>query len=186
MNEPLSTKDKLCACARELFWTLGYSNVSVRDITKAANVDAALVSRYFGGKRGLFEATLADIPTWPALQAAPEDILEAAVESFSQPFDPKTDQANPFTMLLSNVIDREMGDAVRDLFRDSLLDPLTARIGGPYARDRATMLLGALFGMALIRKSFQITPQSDDPLANIRSQNMCLAQSALNYDAQSK
>lgn len=181
MNEAISTKDKLHAVARDLFWTLGYSNVSVRDITKAAGVDAALVSRYFGGKRGLFEATLADIPTWPALQTAPDDLLDAAVESFSQPFDPETDQANPFTMLLTNVIDPEMGDAVRELFRDSLLDPLTAKISGPKARDRAAMLLGALFGMALMRKSFQITPHSDDPLAGIRAQNQHLAKAALNY-----
>ncbi|MEO0371384.1 MAG: TetR family transcriptional regulator, partial [Pseudomonadota bacterium] len=52
MAKPRPTKEKLLGAARDLFWTRGYSNVSVRDITGAAGVDAALVSRYFGGKRG--------------------------------------------------------------------------------------------------------------------------------------
>ena len=58
MMKPLTTKEKILETARQLFWTRGYSNVSVRDITGAAGVDAALVSRYFGGKQGLFEAVL--------------------------------------------------------------------------------------------------------------------------------
>lgn len=182
MNENISTKDKLLSCSRALFWTRGYSNVSVRDVTKSAGVDAALVSRYFGSKRGLFEATLADIPTWGALQAEPENLLEAAVDSFSQPFDPKTDQANPFTMLLANVIDPEMGDPVRELFQNSLLNPLAAKIEGPDARGRATMLLGVLFGMALMRKSFQIEPLTDDPQKDIRAQIHRLADAALQIE----
>ncbi len=184
MNEPISTKDKLLTTARALFWTRGYSNVSVRDITKGAGVDAALVSRYFGGKRGLFEATLADIPTWTALQAEPQDVLDAAVESFSQPFDPEVDQANPFTMLLANVIDPEMGDPVRKLFEESLLGPLTKKLEEPHARDRATMLLSVLFGMALIRKSFQIEPRTEDPLRTLRSQLQYMALAALQYEPQ--
>lgn len=85
------TKEKLLDAARQLFWTRGYSNVSVRDITGAAGVDAALVSRYFGGKQGLFEATLNDIAPWDALSADSNDLLAKVVESFSHPYDPKTD-----------------------------------------------------------------------------------------------
>ncbi|MEM6914610.1 MAG: TetR family transcriptional regulator [Pseudomonadota bacterium] len=156
MDQPLSTKDKLLDAARDLFWTRGYSNVSVRDITNRAGVDVALVSRYFGGKQGLFEATLVTIEPWEALSANREDILPAAVASFSHPFNPETDQANPFTLLLANVIDPEMGDRVRSMVQKHLASPLAQRLGGPDAEQRAALMLAALFGLALMRKNFQL------------------------------
>ena len=47
--------------ACKIFWSKGYSNVSVREISNAAGVDVALIARYFGSKRGLFEATLENL-----------------------------------------------------------------------------------------------------------------------------
>ncbi|MEO0371645.1 MAG: TetR family transcriptional regulator, partial [Pseudomonadota bacterium] len=155
------TKEKLLGAARDLFWTRGYSNVSVRDITGAAGVDAALVSRYFGGKRGLFEATLAEIPSWSALDVDNAQVLTEAVASFSHPFDPATEEANAFTMLLSNIIDPEMGNRIRDLVQTALAEPLAAKLGGPHAGDRAAMILAALFGLALMRKNFQLEALKD-------------------------
>ncbi|MEL7150714.1 MAG: TetR family transcriptional regulator [Pseudomonadota bacterium] len=183
MSHPVSTKDKLLTVARAMFWTRGYSNVSVRDITKAAGVDAALVSRYFGSKFGLFEATLSEIPEWEALEAAPEDLLSAAVASFSHPYDPDVDQANPFTMLLANVIDPEIGAHVRGMVQQKLADPLTERLDGPNAEDRATMLLAALFGMALMRKNFQLKSLATASLDEIEAQTRHLAEAAIRYDA---
>ena len=57
MNKSSDTKQLLLANACKIFWSKGYSNVSVREIAKAAGVDVALIARYFGSKRGLFEAT---------------------------------------------------------------------------------------------------------------------------------
>jgi len=181
MEQPKSTREKLLDAARALFWTRGYSNVSVRDITKAAGVDVALVSRYFGGKQGLFEATLEEIPPWEALEASPDDLLDAAVASFAHPFDPTADQANPFTMLLANVIDPEMGDTVRGLFQRGLADPLAEKLGGEKADERAVMLLAVLFGMALMRKNFRVDALADKPLDEIRAQIRHLAEAALQF-----
>ena len=44
----------VCRFARD-----GYDGASVRDIAADAGVDAALVSRYFGGKEELFNEVLA-------------------------------------------------------------------------------------------------------------------------------
>lgn len=183
MTKTLSTQEKLLLAARELFWTRGYSNVSVRDITKAAGVDVALVSRYFGGKQGLFEATLAEIPTWEALQVERERVLAAAIDSFSHPFDPETDQANPFTMLLANVIDPEMGPHIRGLVQQVMAKPLADKLGGDQSDERSAMLLAVLFGMALMRKNFQLDALSDATLEEIRAQNAHLAEAAMRYKA---
>ncbi|MEM1049191.1 MAG: TetR family transcriptional regulator [Pseudomonadota bacterium] len=181
MSQPNSTRKKLLDAARKLFWTRGYSNVSVRDITKAAGVDVALVSRYFGSKQGLFEATLAEIAPWEALDASPDDLLAAAVASFSKPFDPEGDQANPFTMLLANVIDPEMGDTVRGMVQHNLADPLARKLGGSNPDERAAMLLAILFGMALMRKNFRIDALSTKPLKEIEAQIHHLAVAALQF-----
>ncbi|MEM9048126.1 MAG: TetR family transcriptional regulator [Pseudomonadota bacterium] len=183
MTKTASTRERLLAAARDLFWTRGYSNVSVRDITNAAGVDAALVSRYFGGKQGLFEATLAGIPRWEALDAEGEALLAAAVASFAHPFDPDCVQANPFTMLLSNIIDPEMGDKIRTLVQEGLAAPLARKLDGPYVEERAAMLLAALFGMALMRKNFQIAALTDPPPQEVSAQIRHLAQAALHFKA---
>ncbi|MEM1428834.1 MAG: TetR family transcriptional regulator [Pseudomonadota bacterium] len=182
MRKSTPTKEKLLDSARNLFWTRGYSNVSVRQITKAAGVDVALVSRYFGSKQGLFEATLAEIPPWEALAADPQDLLGAAVESFSHPFDPEADQANAFTMLLANIIDPEMGDRIKDMVQQGLVAPLSKKIGGARAEERAAMLLAALFGMALMRKNFQVNALAGASKAEIEAQIRHLAAAALGFE----
>ncbi len=156
MTKHNPTKEKLLKSAKELFWTRGYSNVSVRDISRAAGVDAALVSRYFGGKEALFDATLEQITHWEPLMAEDDRFLTEAVAFFSKPFDPKQDEATTFSMLLSNIIDPEMGDRIRDLVRHALADPLADKLGGAQAHERAALLLSVLFGAALMRKYFQL------------------------------
>ena len=179
MNKTISTKERLLQAARDLFWTRGYSNVSVRDITGAAGVDAALVSRYFGGKQGLFEATLAEIPHWEALDASREDLLAKTVESISEPYDPETDNVNPFTMLLANVIDPVMGEKTRELVQQALADPLADKVGGADADERVAKLLAVLFGVALMRKNFQLLGLADKSPEELRSLLMKLGQKAL-------
>jgi len=174
MTQTLSTREKLLLAARQLFWTRGYSNVSVREITGAAGVDAALVSRYFGGKQGLFEATLAKMPTWEALASDQDNLLKTAVESFTQPFNAQTDIVNPYTMLLVNVIDPVMGDKIRAFVQSELAAPLAKKIGGAQAEEKAAMLLAILFGAALMRKNFQVRGLADKAPDELRAQIMLL------------
>lgn len=179
MSKSGPTKEKLVAAARELFWTRGYSNVSVRDITGKAGVDAALVSRYFGGKQGLFEATLAEIPPWDALTAEPDELLAKAAGSFAHPFDPETDATNVFTMLLANVIDPEMGGMIRELVQAKLAGPLAKRLDGTGARERAALLLAILFGVALMRKNFQLDGLADKSPEQLQADIIRLGRLAL-------
>ena len=55
MNKSEKTKFKIFEEAKKLFWNYGYSNVSVRQIAKAAKVDVALIPRYYLSKLGLFK-----------------------------------------------------------------------------------------------------------------------------------
>ncbi|MBP3949780.1 forespore capture DNA-binding protein RefZ [Bacillus suaedae] len=50
-----TTKEKMLDAAIRLFHTQGYAGTSVRDIAQKANVNVALISYHFGGKKGLYE-----------------------------------------------------------------------------------------------------------------------------------
>ena len=48
------TRAAILAAARELFAAQGYERTTVRDVAAKAEIDPAMVIRYFGSKDGLF------------------------------------------------------------------------------------------------------------------------------------
>lgn len=54
------SKDRLLQAATALFAEKGYDSVSLREITAAAGVNISMISYYFGNKKGLYDAALAD------------------------------------------------------------------------------------------------------------------------------
>lgn len=55
---PREAREKLMAAATPLFAENGYAGVSIREVAAAAGVNSALISYYFGGKEGLYEAVV--------------------------------------------------------------------------------------------------------------------------------
>ena len=55
-TRPRNGKERILDAAEQLFAQRGFYGVSLRDITRAAGVDVALVAYHFGGKRELFAA----------------------------------------------------------------------------------------------------------------------------------
>lgn len=49
-------KEKLLAAATRLFAEKGFAGVSIRQLGEAAGVNSAMISYYYGGKEGLYEA----------------------------------------------------------------------------------------------------------------------------------
>jgi AcrR family transcriptional regulator len=54
-------KRALVAAARELFVKRGFAEVGIRELSRAAGVTPGMISYYFGGKLGLYEAMLASV-----------------------------------------------------------------------------------------------------------------------------
>lgn len=64
-------KGRLVEAAARIFADHGYAGARVRDIVEAASVNLAAVNYYFGGKEGLYLATLTELASqrralWPA------------------------------------------------------------------------------------------------------------------------
>ena len=56
-----SMKNRLLAAGTELFGEKGFAGTSVRDICTAADASVPMISHYFGGKQGLYDAVLGHI-----------------------------------------------------------------------------------------------------------------------------
>lgn len=57
-REPIEARDKLIAAGEKLFAQRGLAGVSIRELAREAGTNSALISYYFGGKDGLYEAVL--------------------------------------------------------------------------------------------------------------------------------
>lgn len=72
-------RQKLIDSATPLFAWKGYAGVSIRELAKAADVNSAMISYYFGGKEGLYAAVL-DLHLAHLLS-----VIEGAFSSSEQP-----------------------------------------------------------------------------------------------------
>ena len=55
---PQDAKEKLLAAGTKLFAEKGFAGISIRQIADEAGVNSAMISYYFGGKEGLYEAVI--------------------------------------------------------------------------------------------------------------------------------
>ncbi|MDX3385525.1 TetR family transcriptional regulator [Streptomyces niveiscabiei] len=153
----------MSAAARR-FGKYGYDGTSIRDIARAADVDAALVYRYFGSKQGLFEAVadhasalfeplrhlpLEDVPDW---------IHRLAFEG------PGEDEVpHPVLTMLRSPSREEAVGRLRSDVTEIFSEHFARRLDGPDAEVRAELLAAWLLGMTLMRLAVQTPALSSVP-----------------------
>lgn len=177
MSKGIATRNNLLTHARRLFWSRGYSNVSVRQIATSAGVDVALISRHFGGKLGLFEATLTNafdlFETPPASDA---ELIEALVRMFADAPRPKT-EPSPILMLQTNSHDEEVGAMVRSQYDEQIQKFLGQILG----IERAALFAAAIFGFSVAEKSIQVEGIAEPGTKAYEAQLRHLLNAALDY-----
>ena len=158
-----NTRDDVLEVARRRFLAEGYHAVTMRSIAAEAGVDAALISYFFGSKRGLFAAVL-------ALTANPADQLRSALAGDRADFPERV-----LTTLLATWDDPEHGAALRVAVRAAVQDAERARllreaierevvdaladwIGGAGATRRAAALVTQLSGVIFARYVLELSP----------------------------
>jgi AcrR family transcriptional regulator len=162
-RDSVRTRAGLLEAARWLLTRRGYDQIGVREIASRAGVDAALVQRYFGSKKRLFEEAIAGhFDAQPLLAEQPRDRLAGRLAD----------------ILLQSTKDRERFDAtllmlrsapsvdvkrilVRALERE-FLTPLAESIGhGNEGRVRAIAVLGVLAGFDVVHSVLGIDVLGD-------------------------
>lgn len=97
--EDKKAKEKIIDAAIDLFYFQGFKGTSVRQIAEKANVNLALISYHFGGKRGLLEQLMVrfyegyfqsihrEAEREDSALSAHEDLIQAVRSAFSYLFE---------------------------------------------------------------------------------------------------
>lgn len=141
------TRAAILDAAQEAFSTRGYIDTGVREITAAAGVNPALVSRYFGSKERLFEAALSGLLNAALLTAAPRSGFGEAMVSLltEQP----SGRRNPLPMMLLASADPGARAIALRLLQELVLEPLSRWFGADEGASRAARFVVLASGLTL-------------------------------------
>lgn len=166
------TRDVILAAARQKFLEHGYQAVTLRVIAGEAGVDVALISYYFGSKRGLFGAAM-------ALVANPADVLMRVLDGDPATFSQRalramvtiwdSSDARPAleAMVRNAAADESFAALVREMLEREVLGRIADRIGGPHAQARAMAFAGQMAGIIMTRYLLCLEPIASMPVDDI-------------------
>jgi len=140
-----STRERLLDAAERAFAAQGFHAVSIRDITRAAGVDVALVNYYFGGKQALFEevflrrAELLNVERLRRLEtvvskAAPDPpSIEAIIDAFTHPLLDRSARGGPgwkayFALIAQVNNSKEFGGLIMTRYFDPVVHAFIAAL----------------------------------------------------------
>ncbi|MFJ9426342.1 TetR family transcriptional regulator [Streptomyces sp. NPDC101249] len=162
----------LMSAAARCFGRYGYDGTSVRDIGRTADVDAALVYRYFGSKQGLFDAvSTSSTALFEPLRHLPlEDVAEWLHKvAFDGPGEGEV--PHPVLTLLRSPRREEAVGRLRADVTEVFSESFASRLDGPDAEIRAELLAAWMLGMTLLRLAVQtpaLTSAADRTLPYVR------------------
>lgn len=144
-----ATRARLLASARRLLSQASYGEVGVREIAAGADVNAALVNRYFGSKMGLFTEVVGESFTIGDLLVGDRATLGERLARYL--VRPRPDGFDPTLVLLRSAAHPEAGAVLRAALAEQVTTPLADWLGGDDARPRAGLVVAVLFGFTLTR-----------------------------------
>ncbi|WP_371503247.1 TetR family transcriptional regulator [Kitasatospora sp. NBC_00374] len=166
------TRAQILDVARRRFLAEGYHAVTLRSIAAEAGVDLALVSYFFGSKKGLFGACL-------ALAANPAELLAQTLEGDLATFPQRALRAMltvwddpeagaPLRAMLGGAAqDPALAALVKEVIEREMIDKIAARIGGPDAHRRAGNFCTQMAGLILTRCILRLEPVASMPVDEI-------------------
>jgi AcrR family transcriptional regulator len=153
-----ATKATILAAARAQFAAFGYQATTIRAVANAAEIDPAMVMRYFGNKEGLFAAAADFDLRLPDLAGVPRDALGAALVAH---FLDRWEDDETLMALLRTASTNEAAAARMQALFSSQMAPLIARLSGDSragAAARAGLIASQVLGLALCRYVLKLPP----------------------------
>jgi AcrR family transcriptional regulator len=149
------TKSVILAAARQLFAESGYERATIRAIAADANIDPAMVMRYFGNKEQLFAAVAdfdLELPDFPDLD---HDEVGARIVAY---FMDRWERDEALVVLLrSATTNPEAAQRMRETFAGQLL-PVIAKVKPDAPERRAGLIATQVLGLALCRYVLRLPP----------------------------
>lgn len=158
------TRAAILAVARRRFLEDGYHAVTLRSVAGEADVDLALISYYFGSKKGLFGAALA-LGANPAellarvvqegeLSTFPERVVRQVVAVWDDPV-----TGPPLLAMMKTAIDdASLGSLVKEALEREIVDRIAGLVPGRDARQRAAAFTTVVAGLIATRYLLRLEP----------------------------
>lgn len=158
LRNAIQTRDRILRAAQQAFAEKGYSVVGIRHIAAAAEIDPALVMRYFGSKVGLYEAALVDaVPDYPDIDLAHEKFGERLTSRFVEAF--LDDRA--LAMIVLSAGHPEAQAISLKVIRESAIKPLAEWLGPPNAEARAGRMIMLTTGFMFYTRQMPLMSPAD-------------------------
>ena len=148
-----ATRNRIADAASRRFGREGFERTTVRAIAADACVDPALVLHYFGSKEALFAAVSSVDPAATTSDAPTDNAVDMASAALAS----KLGDLAPEVMagLRSILTHPGATQRARASFEREVAD-LAARLDGPTAKRRASLLLASNLGIALARELLEV------------------------------
>ncbi|WP_431842307.1 TetR family transcriptional regulator [Calidifontibacter indicus] len=158
-----TARDDILEAARKLFSDNGFDRTTLRQVADSAGVDPALISHYFGNKRGLFVAAV-EFPSDPAAVLEPVrtcPLDELAATTLRQILQVWASPAGPSVIArFRQALTSGEDELVRDLLTSVILAPIRERLRG--TRDeldlRLTLFASQVAGLLVTREILALPP----------------------------
>ncbi|WP_019855061.1 TetR/AcrR family transcriptional regulator [Actinopolyspora mortivallis] len=159
-RDPAATRTALLRAAAELFAERGFEQTTVRDVAARAEVNQALLFRYFGSKQELFaevlnrnsETLLETVPPAELPRRILENVLsEGAVVGGE----------HTLVGMLRSFGDERAARVLRDELGESYSRRLARLSDARDARLRADLVLAWLFGIGMLRSVLRKSPLAE-------------------------
>ncbi len=158
------TRAAILAAAREQFGLHGYDRTSIRAIASQAQIDPAMVMRYFASKEGLFAAAVDVDLMLPDLKGAPpEELGMRLTQHFLERWEGSLSDDVLVILLRSAVTDPRVAERLQSVFVEQVAAALRP-LGPPGDGDRrAALVASQLLGIALTRYLLRLPAIAERP-----------------------
>ena len=169
-RDAAATKARIQEMAALKFTESGFDGVGIREIADAADVNVALISRYFGSKKKLFtEAILTRLSIEPLLQGPVEEWPENMAD-FMFNKARNADGIDPLVAVLRSAGSPSITPAIKHIFEEKIFDRLAGQLPAPSARQQAALIISLLFGFDSLRRIFGVADLTRHDQKKLRHQ----------------
>jgi AcrR family transcriptional regulator len=164
-----NTKASIIKAARRIFEAKGYEMATLRDIADVAGCNVALIARYFGSKRGLFQRAVLDTVNLRWSLTAPDKRVAEALADYYTTQPRNTQEFDGFVTILRSFASPEVGPLISDTLVAQGLEPMIDIMDGPDARARAILLTAQLTGLIFHYRVLAINAQTPSEAEDVRA-----------------
>lgn len=163
-RDAVKTQQEIVYAAGQRFATAGYSRVTLHQIAEDVGITPALIVRYFGSKKALFEAVSSDYAGYSPVLSEDSDDGHTLADRLAKFIVNYWQDENARWTVMSLIRSLDV-EGVPELFQRELtrraFTPWSARITGDDADVRRRMLVGLMMGFGLFGVGVLIDPEPE-------------------------